>query len=156
MSDDEQVVHERHRCARGQRHAVWSNVRVRAAAQNGGHPTSLAARLHSPDGEGQSAAAHLRARFCVWSRGYKLSLLSKQEPLCEIRQFLERKEGGQECGGVLHETVPAAAGTPILPNLTVVLNLRFFLPNVTVPSPHRPQRCARMLRSKNQLRHRPV
>jgi len=87
MSDDKQVVHERHRCARGQRHAVWSNVRVRAAAQNGGHPASLAAQLDSSDAEGQSGAAHLRARFCVWPRGYKLSLLYKQEPLCEIRQI---------------------------------------------------------------------
>jgi len=52
-------------------------------------------------------------------------------------KFLERKEGGQECAGVLHETVPAAAGTPILPNLTVLLNLRFFPPNLTVPSTHR-------------------
>ena len=97
---DEQVVHERHRCARGQRHAVWSSARVRADAQNGGHPTSLAARLHSPDGEGQSAAAHLMARFCVWSSGYKLSLLSKQEPLCERpTYFLKRRRGAKSAGG---------------------------------------------------------
>jgi len=36
--------------------------------------------------------------------------------------------------GVLHEAEPAAAGTPILPNLTVLPNLRFSLPHLTAPS----------------------
>ena len=65
---------------------MWLSARVRADARIDGHPTSLAARLHSPDGEEQSAAAHLKSRFCVCSRGYKLFLLFKREPLCEIRR----------------------------------------------------------------------
>ena len=36
--------------------------------------------------------------------------------------------------GVLHEAEPAAAGSPMLPNLTILLNLRFSPPHLTVPS----------------------